>query len=796
LVTRLIVKDDPVLLAPYLVLDLTDERGQLAGQMLAQLGAEVLAIEPPGGTRSRRLKPLTDDGSSVVHLAYNRGKQSIVLDLAGSEDDRATLRELVARADVVFESFDFDDELRNLVDYETLAAINPGIVVASISAFGRTGPKAGWAASDLTVWAASGPLAITGDRDRAPVRVCVPQAFLHASGEAAGAVVVALVERRQSGLGQHLDVSAQQASTQATQAWAIATPNAATPATRIAGGARIGTVDLRLIWPCSDGFVSISFLFGTAIGPFSRGLIQWMFEEGFCDEVTRDKDWVGYGGLLVTGEEPISEFERVKQLIEVFCLTKTKAELLAGALQRRLLIAPASDMADLLALDQFTQRSYWDVVDGVRYPGCFAKISDAELPTLAPAPVLGSTTPSSIVARPRVEQRPSVAPVAAGGRALDGLKVLDLMWVLAGPASSRVLADHGATVVRVESSTRIEVARTLQPFRNDEAGVDNSVLYSSLNAGKLNASVNLASVEGRAVIHDLIRWADVVLESFSPKAMAGWGLDYAAIKAINPRVVMLSSCLFGQSGPLSNFAGFGTMAAALSGFFAVTGWPDRVPCGPYSAYTDYISPRFSNAVLLAAIDHQQRTGEGRYIDFSQAEGAVQTLAPAILEHQLCAPITSTIGNADHNLHPHGVYPAVGEDRWVAIACADDTQRAALTSIVGSLDDDAIATWTSQRDPDETTRLLQSQQIPAHTVQNSPELIADPQLASRNHFLTLPHPIDGHVTIEAPRVVLSRTPARAEWAGATIGQHTYEVLTEILGYDPDRFADLAVSGALE
>ncbi len=785
-----------MLLAPYLVLDLTDERGQLAGQMLAQLGAEVLAIEPPGGARSRRLKPLTDDGTSVVHLAYNRGKQSIVLDLAASERDRATLRELVARADIVIESYDYDDELRNLVDYATLAAVNPGIVVASISAFGRTGPKAAWAASDLTVWASAGPLAITGDRDRPPVRVGVPQAFLHAAGEAAGAAVLALIERRQSGLGQHLDVSAQQASMQATQAWALASPNAATPATRIAGGARIGTVDLRLIWPCSDGFVSISFLFGTAIGPFSRGLIQWMFEEGFCDEATRDKDWIGYGGLLVTGEEPISEFERVKLLIADFCLTKTKAELLAAALQRRLLIAPASDMEDLLGLDQFTQRSYWDVLDGIRYPGCFAKVSDADLPTLAPAPVLGSTTAASVVERVRPKPKSVAATAVAARRALEGLKVLDLMWVLAGPAGSRVLADHGATVVRVESATRIEVARTLQPYRNDVAGVDNSVLYSSLNAGKLNAAINLASEDGRAVIHDLIRWADVVLESFSPKAMAGWGLDYAAVKAINPNVVMLSSCLFGQTGPLSNFAGFGTMAAALSGFFAVTGWPDRVPCGPYSAYTDYISPRFSNAVLLAAIDHQQRTGEGRYIDFSQAEGAVHALAPAILEHQLCAPITSTIGNADHNLHPHGVYPAAGEDRWVAIACADAAQRAALESVVGSLDDDAIAAWTSQHDPDEATRLLQSKRVPAHSVQNSPELMADPQLADRGHFLTLPHPIDGNVTIEAPRVVFSRTPARAEWAGPTIGQHIYEVLTDILGYEPDRFAELAVSGALE
>ncbi len=787
-------------LEPYLVLDLSDERGQLAGQMLAQLGAEVVAVEPPAGTRSRRLAPLTDAGESAVHLAYNRGKKSVVLDIEGSNHaDIEAFRHLVEAADVVIESA---DRPHDLCTYEALSAINPSVVVASITAFGRTGPKAGWAATDLTAWAAGAPLMITGDDDRAPVRVGVPQAFAHASAEAAGAIIAALIERRGSRLGQHLDVSAQQASAQATQSMILAAPNDATAVTRSSGGLKVGPVFLRLVWPCKDGHVSITFLFGTALGPFSRSLMEWICEEGACDEATRDLDWIAYGAELFVNPEAVVQYERVKQIIEDFCLTKTKAELLEAALRRRLLIAPIASVEDVLNFDQLAARNYWDVVDGCRYPGPFVKTSSVALPALSRAPALGSMAAQDILAaRPK---RPATASADSPAetqtpptRALEGLKVLDLMWVMAGPAGSRVLADHGATVVRIESSTRIEVARTLLPFRNDGTDVDTSALYASLNAGKLGANVNLATEAGRSVIHDLIRWADVVLESFSPKAMRGWGLDYESVKAINPRVVMQSSCLFGQSGPLSEFAGFGTMAAALSGFFGVTGWSDRPPCGPYGAYTDYISPRFANAALFAAIDHQQRTGEGQYLDFAQAEGALHALAPAIVEHQLVAPVVERLGNADRNLHPHGVFRCAGDDRWIAISCETELQRAALTALVGNVEnEDAISLWTATLEPETATEVLQSHGIAAHTVQTSRDCVADAQLAARGHFVKLPHPSVGDMTIEGPRVLFSRTPARADFLGPTLGQHTYEVLTEILGYDDARFGELLVSGALD
>ena len=648
------------------------------------------------------------------------------------------------------------------------------------------------------MWASAGPLSLTGDEDRAPVPIGVGQAFIHAAAEAAGAALVALHERSRSGLGQHVDISAQQAAAQATQAAILAAPNNASTHMRISGGLKLAGHHLRLVWACKDGFVSITLLFGTVIGVFTKRFVRWMFDEGFCDEAIRDKDWINYGTVLFSGAEPVDEYNRLKDCVAALCLTRTKAELLQAAMDHQLLIAPVLGVDDMVHSDQLAARGYWEVVDGVSYPGPFGKLSATALAPAAHAPRLGADTEAVLAEPARTATTLPAVPErrSPGVRALDGLKVLDLMWVMAGPAGSRVLADHGATVVRVESANRVETARTLQPFRDDVAGVDNSALYANLNAGKLGLGLDLTRPEGREVLLDLVRWADVVLESFSPKAMRNWGLGYDALRQVNPRMVMLSSCLFGQTGPLSRLAGFGTMAAALSGFFGVTGWPDRPPCGPYGAYTDYISPRFANAILLAAVDHARRTGEGQYIDFAQAEAAVHVLGPAVLDYTLNHRVWQRAGTDDPNLHPHGVHPGLGDQCWIAVSCENDAQRTALAAVVGGLGDGDIAAWTSARDVDKATLELQALGIPAHPVQNSPECMADPQLAHRNHFVTLPHASLGSVVIEGPRAHFSGTPPEARSPGPFIGEHSQQVLTDILGYDDDRFTELLISGALE
>ena len=402
---------------------------------------------------------------------------------------------------------------------------------------------------------------------------------------------------------------------------------------------------------------------------------------------------------------------------------------------------------------------------------------------------------------------------------LEDVKICDFMWVMAGPASTRILADYGATVVRIESPTRIDTARTLQPYLDNKLGPDSSGLFANCNAGKFGISLDLANPKSREVVHDLVRWADVVTESFSPKAMRAWGFDYESLRKVNPKIIMLSSCLMGQSGPLAKIAGFGNMAAAIVGFHNLTGWPDRPPAGVFGAYTDYVAPRFTAMALLAALDYRRRTGVGQYIDQSQAECAIHFLGPAILDYTVNGRIGERVGNSDPVFAPHGVYKTAQQDHddddWVAIACRDDDDWRRLCSAMKNESlardprfataadrrehrdaiDSSIAAWTRTLDAAAIESLLQSHNVPSHQVQNSKAAYSDPQLIHRRHFVQLEHPTLGKFTVEGPRAKLSGTPAKVRRPAPTLGQDNQYVLEKILNYDETQITELVSSGAL-
>jgi benzylsuccinate CoA-transferase BbsF subunit len=392
------------------------------------------------------------------------------------------------------------------------------------------------------------------------------------------------------------------------------------------------------------------------------------------------------------------------------------------------------------------------------------------------------------------------------------LKVLDFTWAVATPSFTRALADYGATVVRVESQRSVDGARTVGPFRDDVPGYDNTALYHSMGAGKLGLALDLTNPASRDVVLDLVRWADVVAESFSPKAMRAWDLHYERLSEINPAVIMVSSCLMGQTGPMANYAGFGTMAAAICGFHHVTGWPDRAPVGAFSAYTDYVAPRFTLPAVLAALDHRNRTGRGQYLDFSQLEASLHLLAPALLDYTVNGRVTERSGNDDPLFAPHGVYPCGGTDAWVAVACESDEQWHAVCTLLNRPDlagleaaarrerrrelDELISAWTADRSPSEAEKVLQGAGVPAHQMQNAVECAVDPQLAHREAFVQVAHAVHGTTWIENSRFRLSRTPAMVERAGPTFGEDVEYVLGDLLGYDVDRIAELAMAEVLE
>lgn len=840
------------LLNGYRVVDLTDGRGLLAGRLLADLGAEVVQVEPPGGSSARSVGPFVGEGEAATSLyweAFASNKRSVVLD-ADDPADRATLVALLATADFVFESAPPGWTAARGLDHDTVAASNPGVVYVSITPFGSDGPKADWLDSDLVCWAAGGALYFNRDGDRPPVRISVPQSYLHAAADAAVAALVAHHARVRDGLGQHVDVSVQQSVAQATLSATLSAavadrstyPDPGTTEARLAGQ-RIdlsgsGSASRRTKWPVQDGYVELHLSMGPAAGRFTNNLMRWLGEEEAVDPDLAALDWADVPRLYDAGELTIGDLERARHQVAEYLCRQTTSALMDEAMARKILLAPISTTADLVASPHLADRSFFAQVQRAdagtwTLPGPVARFDGVDDVARRRAPLPGEDQALvdgvrahdwSGAARPGRSTRPDPAadgavPAPTARPALDGLKVADLSWVVAGPMIGRVLADYGATVVRVESSWRIETNRLVGPFRNGEQDPEHSASYGNCNAGKLGVTLDLGTARGRDVVRDLVAWADVVLESFSPGVMAKWGLGFDELQRINPAVILLSTSLMGQTGRWATFAGFGNIGAAVSGFQHIVGWPDRPPLGPFGPYTDYVGPRFSLVALLAALDRRRRTGVGCAIDVAQAEAAIHFLGPQVAEVVATGVAATRQGNADRQFAPHGVYtcrPAErGRSRWVAVAVCSDDQWRALAGVVGGPElagdpsfadaaarlerageiDERIGAWAAAHLAPDVAAQLQAAGVPAHVAMSSLDMLDDPQLAHRGHFVELDHPLFGRTTVEGSRFALSRTPAAVRRAAPTLGQDNETVLCDLLGYSAERYRSLLDGGIL-
>lgn len=795
------------------VLDLTDGRGAFAGLLLAQMGADVVMVEPLQGSESRLLPPFVGDEPgaerALVHQAFNRGKRSVVVDLHSIEG-RSQFQRLVRGADIVLETGGpAERQSAGNLDWAELTNLNPRVIHGVLSPFGSDGPKADWVASDLVVGAAGAQLSITGNADMPPLRTAVPQTWLHASADLAIGVLMALRERRTSGLGQQVDISAQHSWIEAAFHYPLFDSWGADDPVRNGSHVRIGAVGSTFDYPASDGYATLMLLFGAAVGPFTNSFVRWMVEEGGCDPSWGDIDFVTFNPA-----DDIEKFEELKVLIAAFTGTKTMAELDDAAWERRLLLSPVATLSDVLSNPHFAVRGAFDDLEIPGYaelaklPGRLAASTPLVLATLAAAPKLGADTEMLLaegpIELPAVEARPRSAPLA-------GVKVLDLTISFAGPIIGRILAGHGATVIKVESEQRPDLSRTAGLFIGGDT-VDHSACFATYNANKLSLGINLRVDGATEVLFDLVKWADVLLCSFSPGALDRMGLDEAKRNELNPALITLSSSLLGQTGPLSGLAGYGNMAAAVCGFFATTGWPGRTPVGPMGAYTDIISPRFAAALIVAALDHRDRTGEAPDFDLGQGESCLHLLSLGMLDAQVNGRSWERMGNVDHFNAPHAVYSAEGDDQWVAIAVRSNEQWQALAETIGAdhlsslttsqrLErrdelDELVEAWTRVRTADEAMIQLQGRGVGAHTVQNGSHLGNDEQVLGRCWKVIASHERIGELSINGSPVVMSATPASFASAGPTLGENTFEILTDLLGYDGDRVAELAVLGVLE
>lgn len=401
-------------------------------------------------------------------------------------------------------------------------------------------------------------------------------------------------------------------------------------------------------------------------------------------------------------------------------------------------------------------------------------------------------------------------------RALEGVKIADFTWAAAGPLTMSYLAHCGATVVKVESGTKSIGSRSFPP-PGGQGGMISSIMFSNDNSDKLSITINMKNDKGIEIAKKLVAWADVVAENFRPGTMEKWGFGYEELKKINPSIIMFRSSARGQTGPDAKVAENGITLQSQTGFTYLTGWPDMdYPSPPWGAYTDLTAPALGAVMLIGALDYRARTGKGQYLDLSQFEAGLQYIAPAILDYNVNNRRAVRMGNSSSYAVPHGVYPCSGDDRWCAIAVFNDKEWMSFCHVIDMTEwlddpkfdtlisrkkneqelDRLISEWTVGHSAEDLMNMLQESGISAGVVENSYDLINEPQLKERNFFKQLEHEKLGSVTHHGTGFILSRTPCEVQTPGPQLGQHTEYVCKELLGIGEDEFGDLLNNGALE
>jgi len=800
------------------VVDLAGEPAAIAGRVLADLGADVVLVEPPGGVPLRSLPNR--------FRAWAAGKRSV--EVTGPDDP--ALDELLRDADIVIDTPGFPGA------WELDPGRAPGAVWASVTPFGMSGPRAGWRASDLGVLAASGNMYATGDPGRAPVRCTEPSGYAHSGGEVAFAALTALWK----GVPQRVDLAMQEVVTAANMTAAARFDREHQRGRRL--GANIGRT--REIWPTTDGFVSFGLRGGKARIPSLEIITRVVAEDGIDASALEAQDWAEWApnhaseDVLRSVEAPIAEFfarHTMQELYDIACETN-------------LMLAPANSPKQILASTQLDSREFFAPLGDVKqFPVSFtqARAADGAVdPPRArtPAPERPSSSqrsgggPRRVRTRnaPRVSARGSGTPSRSerseeegatgsavadgtGSGAFSGVNILEFGSGAAGPIATRYFVEHGATVLRVESKSRPDFLRVYALGPDNPHGLEGAPMYDGLNVAKRNVTLNLKHPDAVALVKRLVvEWADAVAENFAPKAMRGFGIDYDSLAELKPDLVMISACLNGNTGPHKDYPGFGGQGSALSGFNWLTGWPDLEPVGPMGTITDSLAPRYVATALAAGLHYRRATGRGVYFDLSQVEVGTWTLSPWLLDYQVDGVVGVRDGNRSSRAVPHGAFPCAPEgdvaDRWVAIATWTDDEWAVLAEVIG-LDDPTLATfearrerideveaavgaWTASRTRAEVASSLQARGVEAVPVQDFGDVHGDPQFAERGHFVPLEHPVMGPGLYERSGFRLADGSGGYDRAGPTLGQDNDWVLGELLGLSGDEQARLKDAGAVE
>lgn len=400
-------------------------------------------------------------------------------------------------------------------------------------------------------------------------------------------------------------------------------------------------------------------------------------------------------------------------------------------------------------------------------------------------------------------------------RPLEGIRVTDFTWIGAGSYASKILADFGADVVKIESSKRVDSLRLAPPYKDGIRGVNRSGYFADRNTSKRSITLDMKHPEALGLVKRLIAKSDIIANNFTPGVMDRFGLDYDSVRRVRPDIIYLSMSMQGSTGPQSGYLGYGSSMASVTGFQYLTGLPGREPAGTGTNYPDHVpNPCHAAFAVLAALRHRRRTGEGQRIDIAQTEPTIALLGPAILDLTVNGRLQQPRGNDHVTAAPYGVYRCRGEDRWIAICVMNDDQWNSLCAVLGNpawMEDPMWRHEQSRHDhrktlaeklnaetaswvAEELMRALQSRGVPAGVVESAQDVIEhDPQLAHRKHWISLDHPEMGRTLYNAPPFRCSRTPVGLSKPAPLLGQHTREICRELMELSEEEIQRLEAAG---
>lgn len=635
-------------------------------------------------------------------------------------------------------------------------------VHVSVTPFGSGGPRSRWRGGELVASAMGGALRVTGEPGLPPVKEALDACTFHADMVAGAGAMAAHYSRGTTGSGQHVDVSIQQVAFSRNVNGVLVWQFDRRKLARVGGALAYGRATVRAIWRLADGWCFHSLMTGRLGAPANQGLSDWIDAVGMPNPM-RGTDWVAYNRSTLPAETR-SQWEAA---IAAFFATRTKAEIASEGHRRGINACVVNEPADVLKDPHLAARGFFVTQDGL--PERFAGIREGP-----------ATTPPVT----HCGERPGP---------LSGVRVLDFAWALVGSITTKTLGDLGAEVIKVETRTRPDLSRMdVQVSASKPGNFDDKPWFAHLNSSKRSLSLDMKARGSREVLDPLIEWADVVVENFSPGTMKKLGLDYDAVAARNPGVIMISGSVFGQTGPMAQEWGVDGTGGALSGRTYLTGWPDRDPVIPGAVpYGDVIVPYVMAACTAAALQHRRETGQGCHVDAAMYEICVQQMRDALVATKRGERPQRT-GNADAKVLFQEVFPAAGEDRWVAISLFSEADRARLLAITGP----DIAAWTGIREDHLIMAELQGAGIACGVLQDAEDLIErDPQLARRGALVMLDHPLLGPFGHMATPIAFSRDrlePFRAP----RMGEHAHWVAKNRSGLSDARIAELDAQGVFK